>query len=73
MDRTQKIIYDLLYGEEDRLTFDITGMASHIEDYSDLVDSIVDKVNRGDVDIIEDTLIVNINDKVYWELKIKRN
>tara|TARA_R110000772_G_scaffold55_8_gene347 strand:+ start:7452 stop:7670 length:219 start_codon:yes stop_codon:yes gene_type:complete len=71
MDRTQEIIYDLLYSEEERLTFDITGMASHIEDYSELIDGIVDKVIRGDVSVIEDSLIIN-SDKVYWELKIKR-
>lgn len=73
MDRTQQIIYDILYSEEERLSFDITGMAEYIEEYSELIENIVKKVNRGGVNIIEDSIIMNKKDKVYWELEIKRN
>lgn len=72
MNRTQKIIHELLFSEDDNITFDLSGMLGYIEDYPDLVESIVRKINRGSVKVIKDTIMVQ-DENVYWELKIKRS
>tara|TARA_R110000772_G_scaffold20466_5_gene56902 strand:+ start:55625 stop:55846 length:222 start_codon:yes stop_codon:yes gene_type:complete len=72
MNRTQQIIYDLLYSEEDIMKFDITGMTDNIEDCPDLVESIINKVNKGKVEVVKDTIIVDNNQTVHWKLKVKR-
>lgn len=72
MNKSQKIIYDLLFSEEEELLFDLTSLLEYVEDYPDLTDSIVRKVNRGGVKILEDTIEVE-NDIVFWRLKIKRS
>jgi hypothetical protein len=72
MDKTQNIIYDLLYGESDKLTFDMTGMAEYIEEYTELMDGIVSIAKKGAVTVIEDSIIVDSDGTVFWELKIKR-
>jgi len=75
MNRTQQIIYDILYSEEEQLTFDLSEMECYIEDYPDFTDSIIKKANKGDVYIMADNFIIShINglDSVQWEVRVKR-
>lgn len=75
MNRIQNIIYEMLYGESDEMVFDITGLKDYIGDYPDLTNSIIRKVNRGDVYILEDKFIISDNngsDNVQWKVKVKR-
>lgn len=73
MNREQEIIYDLLYSDDLDMSFDVTDMCENIEEYNDLIDSIVSKVNRGGVYVIQDSISVINIDHIYWKVKVKRN
>ena len=73
INKYQEIVYDLLYGSSDTMVFDLTNMCSHIEDCSDLVDEFVSNINRGDVFVIKDSVIVDNDNNVSWKVKVVRN
>lgn len=73
MNKLQKIIFDLLYKEEDMMIFNISNMCDHIEDYTDFTNDIICEVNKGEVFIIEDSIKVIDNNEILWEVKVKRN
>lgn len=73
MNKLQKIIFDLLYKEEDLMTFNISNMCEYTEDYTDFINDIICKVNKGGVFIIEDSIKVIDDNEILWEVKVKRN
>jgi hypothetical protein len=66
----EKIIYDLLFGDKEEYRYNLSFL-DHIEDYPDFTNPIIEKVNRGRVDVLTDRLEVN-DEGIFWVLKIKR-
>ena len=67
---SDEIIYDLLFGEEEEYSYDLSFL-EHIEDYPDFTNPILKKVNKGRVEIIKDRVEVS-DEGIFWVLKIKR-
>jgi hypothetical protein len=70
MEKSNEIIYELLFGDKIEYKFDISDL--DIENYLSFIDPIVEKVNKGGVKIIKDFLSIN-GSNMYWEIKIKRD
>jgi len=67
---SDRIIYDLLFGDEEGYSYDLSFL-DHIEDYPEFTNPIISKVNKGKVKVLEDKVEVN-NGGIFWVLKIKR-
>ena len=71
MDNKNKIIYDLLFQEEEEFVFEISSLFDFIEDYKEVLDEITESVYRGKVKIIKDIIEVK-GDNIFWKIKISR-
>jgi len=66
-----RIIYDLLFSEKTEFSFEISSLFEFIEDYRDVIESIVKSANKGRVSIVKDIIEVK-GDDIFWNIKIKR-
>ena len=64
------IIYEILFGENDELSFDISDLAPR--EICNFTDDIVESAHKGSVEVIRD--IIEVTDsKTIWNIKIIRN
>jgi hypothetical protein len=71
MNDKNKIIYELLFSEEEEFIFEISSLFEFIEDYKEVLDEIVKNISKGRVKIIKDVIEVK-GDNIFWNIKINR-